>query len=37
MKDGQIDGQGTQNELQKSCEAYKDLMSTMGTPEQGIY
>jgi energy-coupling factor transporter ATP-binding protein EcfA2 len=36
MKDGAIDGQGTQAELAKSCETYNELLANMGTVEQGM-
>jgi hypothetical protein len=35
MKDGSIDGQGTQAELVNSCETYNELLANMGTVEQG--
>lgn len=35
MKEGRIDGQGSQAELQDTCDTFKDLMANMGTPEQG--
>ena len=36
MKEGSIDGQGTQAHLQETCETYQDLMATMGTVEEGM-